>query len=224
MQKKEYTANDLFVADGPGEDMTEMKESLTELQTSALKEIVNIGVCNAVTALSKMIGKQISIEVPELKIEKIEDVPEKAGGADTVVHGVIMHVDGDISGYIMMILSRETAETICTTITGEVAPDILCEMNQSLLEEVGHILAGSYVSSLSEFLGLHFMISPPMQTFDMLGAIMDQVLIEMSRNVEHTILFDTFFTLEGHKIEGILLTLFNPESMDRILAKINEMV
>lgn len=199
-------------------------DELTELQSSALKEIVNIGVGNAVTALSKMIGKQISIEVPELKIEKIEEVPERAGGADTVVSGVIMHVNGDINGYIMMLLSRETAETICTTITGEEVPDILDAMNQSLIEEVGHILAGSYVSSLSEFLALDFMISPPMQTYDMLGAIMDQILIEMSRNVEYTFLFDTFFTMQGNRMEGILLTLFDPESMDRILSRINEMV
>jgi len=199
-------------------------DELAELLASALKEIVNIGVGNAVTSLSKMIGKQISIEVPELKIEKIEKVPEKAGGADTVVSGVIMHLDGDINGYIMMLLSRETAETICTTITGEETPDILSAMNQSLIEEVGHILAGSYVSSLSEFLGLDFRISPPMQTYDMLGAIMDQMLIEMSKNVEYTFLFDTFFTMEGNRMEGILLTLFDPESMERILTRINDMV
>ncbi|KXS42604.1 MAG: inhibitor of MCP methylation CheC [Methanolobus sp. T82-4] len=199
-------------------------EELNELEASALREIVNIGVGNAVTSLSKMIGKQIKIEVPELKIERIEKVPEIAGGADTVVSGVIMHVDGDINGYIMMLLSKETAEAICATISGEEEVDIFNELNQSMIEEVGHILAGSYVSSLSEFLGLELRISPPMQTFDMLGAIMDHILIEMSRNVESTLLFDTFFTLEGHRMEGILLTLFDPESMDKILNRISEMV
>ncbi|MBN2110995.1 MAG: chemotaxis protein CheC [Methanosarcinaceae archaeon] len=199
-------------------------EELDEMQASALKEIVNIGVGNAVTSLSKMIGKQIRIEVPELKIERIEKVPEIAGGADTVVSGVIMHVDGDINGYIMMLLSQETAEVICCTISGEEHTDIFTEMNQSLIEEVGHILAGSYVSSLSEFLGLNLKISTPMQTYDMLGAIMDHILIEMSRNVESTLLFDTFFTLEGNRMEGILLTLFDPGSMERILNRIAEMV
>ncbi|WP_406656705.1 chemotaxis protein CheC [Methanolobus sp. ZRKC2] len=199
-------------------------EELDEMQASALKEIVNIGVGNAVTSLSKMVGKEIKIEVPELKIEKIEKIPEIAGGADTVASGVIMHVEGDVNGYIMMLLSKETAEAICSTISGEENIDILTEMNQSLIEEVGHILAGSYVSSLSEFLGLDLKISPPMQTFDMLGAIMDHMLIEMSRNVESTLLFDTFFTLEGNRMEGILLTLFDPVSMNKILNKIAEMV
>jgi chemotaxis protein CheC len=207
-----------------GIQMIDRMDELTELQASALKEIVNIGVGNAVTSLSKMIGKKISIEVPELKVEKIENVPESAGGADTVVSGVIMYVEGDINGYIMMLLSRSTAEAICTIITGENSPDILNCMNQSLIEEVGHILAGSYVSSLSEFLGMNLKISPPMQTYDMLGAIMDHILIEMSRNVEYTLLFDTFFTIEGNRMEGILLTLFDSESMQGILARIAAMV
>ena len=41
--------------------------NLTELQISALREVVNIGVGNAVTSLSRMISKEIKIEVPDLK-------------------------------------------------------------------------------------------------------------------------------------------------------------
>ncbi|WP_406671220.1 chemotaxis protein CheC [Methanolobus sp. ZRKC4] len=204
--------------------MKDKISNLTELQISALKEIVNIGVGNAVTSLSKMVGKEIKIEVPELKIEKIEKIPEIAGGADTVASGVIMHVEGDVNGYIMMLLSKETAEAICSTISGEENIDILTEMNQSLIEEVGHILAGSYVSSLSEFLGLDLKISPPMQTFDMLGAIMDHMLIEMSEKAEHALLFDTLFMIEGNRMNGIFLTLFDPDSMDIILERIDKMI
>jgi chemotaxis protein CheC len=197
---------------------------LTEMQTSALKEIINIGVGNAVTSLSKMINTRISIDIPELRVELIEKVPEAAGGADKVVSGVIMHVDGDINGYIMMLLPKESAETICKAVSGEESTDILSPMNQSMIEEIGHILAGSYISSLSEFLGLNITISPPMQTYDMLGAIMDHVLIEMSQNVECTLFFDTIFTMEGKKMEGIFLTLFDPMGMDKLLTRIDEMI
>ncbi len=196
---------------------------LTDMQNSALKEIINIGVGNAATSLSKMIKHQISIDIPELRVEIIEKVPEAAGGADKVVSGVIMHVDGDINGYIMMLLSEDSAATICKAINEEEDTDIHTPMNQSMLEEIGHILAGSYISSLAEFLTLDVKISPPMQTFDMLGAIMDQILIEMSQNVECTLFFDTVFVLEGKQMEGILLTLFDPMGMDKLLGRIDEM-
>ncbi|WP_094228395.1 chemotaxis protein CheC [Methanolobus psychrotolerans] len=198
--------------------------NLTELQISALREIVNIGVGNAVTSLSKMISKEVKIEVPGLKVELIEKVPEIAGGADIIVSGVIMHLTGDVEGYIMMMLSEETTETICNIITNEENTDILDPLNQSLIEEVGHILAGSYVSSLSDFLGLNIKISPPMQTFDMLGAIIDHILIEMSTKAQHALLFDTLFMIEGNRMNGLFLTLFDPDSMDIILERIDRMI
>ncbi|ETA67233.1 MAG: chemotaxis protein CheC [Methanolobus sp.] len=198
--------------------------SLSELQVSALREIVNIGVGNAVTSLSKMIETGVKIEVPDFKVELIEDVPEVLGGAANVVSGVIMHVNGDIEGYIMMMLPEEAAQTICEIITHEENTDILTPLNQSLLEEVGHILAGSYVSSLSDFLGLNIRISTPMQTFDMLGAIIDQILIEMSQKVEHALLFDTMFIIQGNRTDGFFLTMFDPDSMDTIIDRIEKMI
>ncbi|MDY0386605.1 MAG: chemotaxis protein CheC [Methanolobus sp.] len=204
--------------------MKDKISDLTELQISALREVVNIGVGNAVTSLSKMISKEIKIEVPELKVELIEKVPDVAGGADTIVSGVIMHVTGDVQGYIMMMLPRETTETICKIITNETDVDIMSPLNQSLIEEVGNILAGSYVSSLSDFLGLDVRLSPPMQTFDMLGAIIDHILIEMSEKAEHALLFDTLFMIVGNRMNGIFLTLFDPDSMDIILERIDKMI
>lgn len=198
--------------------------SLSELQISALREIVNIGVGNAVTSLSKMIETGVKIEVPDFKVELIEDVPEVLGGPANVVSGVIMQVTGDVEGYIMMMLPKEAAQTICKIITHEENTDILTPLNQSLLEEVGHILAGSYVSSLSDFLGLNIKISTPMQTFDMLGAIIDQILIEMSQKVEHALLFDTLFIIQGNRTDGFFLTMFDPDSMDIIIDRIENMI
>ncbi|MEZ5335890.1 MAG: chemotaxis protein CheC [Methanolobus sp.] len=205
--------------------MKERISELSELQISALKEIVNIGVGHAVTSLSKMISKEVKIDVPELKVELIEKVPEVAGGADTVVSGVIMEVTGDIDGYIMMMLTEESTRMICKIITNCTESDDIFEpINQSLIEEVGHILARSYVSSLSDFLGLDFKISTPMQTFDMLGAIIDHILIEMSKKAEHALLFDTMFTIENNKMDGVFLTLLEPDSMEVILERINMMI
>lgn len=198
--------------------------NLTEMQVSALREIVNIGVGNAVTSLSKMIETGVKIEVPDFKVELIEDVPEVLGGPANVVSGVIMQVTGDIDGYIIMMLPEEAARTICEIITHEENTDILTPINQSLIEEVGHILAGSYVSSLSDFLSLNIKISTPMQTFDMLGAIIDHILIEMSQKVEYALLFDTLFILQGDRTDGFFLTMFDPDSMDTIIERVDKMI
>jgi chemotaxis protein CheC len=58
----------------------------------------------------------------------------------------------------------------------------------------------------------------------MLGAIIDHILIEMSTKAENALLFDTLFTIEGHEMDGIFLTLFDPDSMDVILERIDTMI
>jgi chemotaxis protein CheC len=63
-----------------------------------------------------------------------------------------------------------------------------------------------------------------MQTFDMLGAIIDQILIEMSQKAKHALLFDTLFIIQGNRTDGFFLTLFDPDSMDTILDRIEKMI
>ncbi|MCX7730581.1 MAG: chemotaxis protein CheC, partial [Candidatus Caldatribacterium sp.] len=51
-------------------------EDLNEMQLDALKEIGNIGAGNAATALSKMVGKRVNMEVPLVRVIPLKEVPE----------------------------------------------------------------------------------------------------------------------------------------------------
>lgn len=197
---------------------------LTEFQRDALEEIGNIGMGNALTSLSKMVNKEVSINIPDLKFELIEDVPDLVGGADTIVQGVLLQIKGDFNGYIAIFFPAESASFICQTLTGTEDVDLSSEMNMSLMGEVGNILSGTYVSALSDFLNISVMISPPYATYDMTGAILDYILIEMSREVERVILLDTEFLVEGSKLNGQFMTLLDPASLKLLLSKIDAMV
>ena len=48
-----------------------------DFQKDALREIGNICACNAATALSQLLNKKVSIEVPEILFLPVEDVPNK---------------------------------------------------------------------------------------------------------------------------------------------------
>lgn len=195
---------------------------LTDFQYGALNEVGNIGMGNAATSLSKLVEKEVKIHLPILKLSLIEDVPDLVGGADSVVSGTFMYVEGDIRGYILILFPKESAAEICGMLSG--STDLLDEMNVSLMQEVGHILAGTYVTALSDFFDISISISTPCGAFDMAGAILDYVLIEMSREVEHALFFDTEFTIEGNILNGNFFMLFDPSSLELILKKIDDMV
>ena len=195
---------------------------LTDFQYGALNEVGNIGMGNAATSLSKLVDKEVKIRIPVLKLSLIEDVPYMAGGADSVVSGTFMYVEGDIEGYIVILFPKDSAAEICNMLSG--STDLLDEMNISLMQEVGHILAGTYVSALSDFFDMSITISTPYGTYDMAGAILDHILIEMSREVEHSLVFDTEFMIEGNTINGNFFMLFDSESLELILKRIDDMV
>lgn len=196
---------------------------LTDFHYSALKEISNIGIGHAVTSLATMLGSEVKIMTPNLRVAKIEEVAEYSGGADKLVSGVLMKLSGGINGYMVMLLPLESAQLICTTITQEENPDITNPMNESLISEVGHILGSTYMTAFSDFLKVDVFASAPYHTYDMIGAIMDNILIQMSQEVEHAIILDTLFMLKGNGMDGKILTLFDPLSLELILGHVDAM-
>ncbi len=196
---------------------------ITDFHYSALKEISNIGIGNAVTSLAEMMESEIKIMTPNLKVARIEKVAEFSGGADKLVSGVIMKLTGGVNGYIVMLLPSESAQLICNTMTKKENSDFTDPMNESLISEVGHILGSTYMTAFSDFLKVDVFASAPVQTYDMIGAIMDNILIQMSQEVEHAIILDTLFTLKGNDMHGKLLTLFSPTSLELILKQVDAM-
>ena len=63
--------------------MIDVRE-LGPLQLDGLREVANIGAGHAATAMSQLTGKQIWIDVPQIRIFGIEDVG-RVTGADTEV-------------------------------------------------------------------------------------------------------------------------------------------
>lgn len=66
---------------------TELKD-LSGNQLDALREIGNIGAGNSATALSQLINRRINMNVPNVSIVPLEEVPELVGGPETLVVGV----------------------------------------------------------------------------------------------------------------------------------------
>jgi chemotaxis protein CheC len=199
--------------------------NLNEFQRDALKEVANIGMGNSITSLSKLINRKVNIHVPDLKIEKIEDVPEIVGSPEEPVVGTIVGLRGNFMGYIAIIFPEESAEKISQIVMDSDDVDLQSEMTLSMMGEVGQILAGSYSSAISDFFGINTSITIPYTNYDMVAAIMDNLLIEMSIEVDYAIVFDTEFTIKDeHKVRGSFLTMFDKSLLDDFLERINKMV
>src|SRR5699024_2791505 len=148
--------------------------NLSNLQLDMLKEIGNIGAGNAATSLSKLINKRVDMQVPSVKIVPFEEVMNIIGGPDQMIVAILFQIQGDISGTVYFILSKDEAEKLINQMVptqinlfnGEEINDL----SSSVLREVGNILTGSYLTALSDFLNVNIHPSIPYFSVDMAGA------------------------------------------------------
>jgi len=193
--------------------------ALSEDHFDALKEICNIGMGHAATALNQMIGKTIHLTVPEAGLVHFDEIPELMGGADLVVAGIYFQIQGEVKGNILFIFPRRSTKNLCALLTGTEPEDdlSLSELHSSALMEIGNILASNYLAALERLLGKSMSPSVPGVAYDMAGAIVDGILMRVGEEVDQPLVVRASFMDEDHGVDGHLCLLLDPDSLRAIL-------
>ena len=198
-------------------------ENLSKMHLDILKEIGNIGAGHAATALSSLLNKKIDMNVPDVRIISFNEMMELAGGAENVVAGVFFRLEEEAPGSMYFILPLEQSERFIREITGDISFSIetASEMELSALQELGNIMAGSYLSSLSDFTHLNLVPTVPSLSIEMAGAVLSAGLLELSKVGDYAIVIDTKL-IEGEQalnsINGHFFLLPDPDSFETIFA------
>ena len=87
-----------------------MTPRYTELQLDALRELANIASGNAATSLSQMLGREVGLSVPRVLALPLADAVEACGGPDDDITGVVIPLQGDLEGVVLLLISLEGAE------------------------------------------------------------------------------------------------------------------
>ncbi|PWK12689.1 chemotaxis protein CheC [Tumebacillus permanentifrigoris] len=194
--------------------MSEEIRNLGEFQLSVLREVGNIGAGHAATALSQLLGSEIQMNVPRVSVVGFEEISEIVGGSEKFVIGIFLRVEGEIPGSIFFLLQVESAKRLVADLIGTMGaaePDEFSEMEISALQEIGNILAGSYLSSLADFTKKEMSPTPPAIAVDMAGAILSIGLVQLG--ADYALLVDTEFVQGERNIEGHFFMLPDPGSV-----------
>ena len=195
---------------------------LSPVQLDALREIGNVGAGNSATALSQIINHRIDMNVPEVSIVPLGDVPELVGGPDAMVVGVFLRVYGSAPGNILFLLPRDSAFLLVDMIMGKPSgtTQTLDFMDESALMEIGNILAGAYLNALFNLTQLSLLPSIPALAMDMAGAILSVVLIQLGQMGDHALVIETEFKTDEEGIKGHFFLVPDPGSLDTMLTAV----
>ncbi|MEK4485200.1 chemotaxis protein CheC [Psychrobacillus sp. FSL H8-0484] len=200
------------------------EKNITSMHLDVLKEIGNIGAAHAATALSTLLNKKIDMKVPKVEMVSFDDMMDLAGGPESVVAGIYLQIEGDVSGSMFFVLPVEQANRFIQRLIHDESLDFqfgqVSEIAASAMQELGNILSGSYLSALSDFTGLKIYPTVPALSVDMVGAIISFGLVEVSHVSDYVIVIDTALNEEdapnGESVKGHFFLLPNPESFQAI--------
>ncbi|MCI1943972.1 chemotaxis protein CheC [Clostridium luticellarii] len=190
-------------------------KELTPIQLDALKEVGNIGTGNAATALSQLLNTKVDMTVPSINIVPFQDIFDSIGG-DEIVVGVIVRILGDAPGNILFIFEKNTALDLVHMLLGQ-KKEYMDDMGNSVVCEVGNIIASSYMSSMAKFTGLYVIPSVPAVTCDMLGAILSTTFIESGQFDDYVIDIETLLMQDNTEVSGHFYYVPVPGSLEKIL-------
>lgn len=196
-------------------------EQVTENYYDVLKELGNIGAGNAMTALSQMLQCKVDMKVPQVRLLPFSDVGEMMGGEEQIMVGVFLGVEGDITGSMMFLVEEESARHLIRKITMGMLPEgtEFEEMGLSAMKEVGNIITGAYLNSLSTLTNLKIFPTPPALTVDMAGAILSVPAIQFGIFGDKILLIQSQFYDEV-ELDGYFILIPDLESYAKILTSL----
>lgn len=195
---------------------------IDNMQYDVLREIGNIGAGNATTALSQMINSKIDMKVPKVDLLEFKELSEIVGGAEKLVVGILFTLEGQIDGMMMFMLDMEASRHLVRLLLGSyyVESEEFSEMELSALNEIGNIIAGAYLSSLSALTNITITSSVPYMAIDMAGAILSVPAIEFGKIGDKALLIETEFGDELKSVNGYFILIPTLESYGAILSSL----
>ncbi|QOY34494.1 chemotaxis protein CheC [Anaerobacillus isosaccharinicus] len=189
-----------------------------------LKEVGNIGAGHAATALSRLLNKTIDMKVPAVRVVSFNEITELVGGSDNIVAAIFLRIEGEAPGNMFFMLPVNEATTLIQYLTGDQTFDLdhppYPDLGLSALQEVGNILAGSYLSAFSDFTKLNMQPSVPALSVDMAIAILSYGLLELSQVGDYAIVIETEILEKvdenTQKTSGHFFLLPDPDSYEII--------
>ena len=193
-------------------------EKMSNEYFDVLKEIGNIGAGNATTALAQLMQCKVDMSVPQVKLLEFKEMGEMMGGEEVIMAGIYLGIEGDITGSIMFLLEKQAARHLVDKLMGmQTEGEEFSEMEFSALKEVGNIITGAYLNSLSSLTNLVIYPSIPDLTVDMAGAILSVPAIQFGELGDKMLLIQTKFFDEG-ALDGYFILVPDMDSYSKILS------
>lgn len=186
-------------------------------QEDALREVANIMVGHAATALARLSDTRIDLEIPTIRLLTWHDGVAAATEDARIVAGVRTRMLGRLTGEVFVTFPRDSALALVDVLRGlpRGSTQYMNSGAASTLVEVGNIIAGSCLAAFYQLLDISLVHSVPEFVYDVPSVLMAPGIDRAA--VDTAIVAEVAFRAPQIDFEGHLLLLFTVESLTRLL-------
>jgi chemotaxis protein CheC len=194
---------------------------LTEKQSDAIAELINIAFARTASSLSEMSGYRVLLDPPTIDIQPIRDLPHVLGNViNEEVATVHQIFSGPVSGDALLVLNYEGAVQLT---------DLLCAQHshsgqldtsaREALTEVGNILLNACLGMFGNMLHVHVSFSVPRLHLESLENLLGSITIG-SEELRYAVVVSTAFHIKDSAVSGYLVLVLGVSSLDRLIRAI----
>lgn len=195
---------------------------LTERQSDALSELINIAFARTGAALSELTGHRVVLNAPEVAVYRSEELRSALArfvpGDVASIHQVFA---GPIAGDALLLLNYAGAVRLTDLLTDEHNPSaFLDESAREVLTEVGNILLNACLGMFGNLLNVHVTFSVPRLHLETLDELLASITTDKTE-LHYALIIYTGFQIRDSSVKGFLVIVLSVNSLDRLIQEVD---
>jgi chemotaxis protein CheC len=195
---------------------------LTERQSDALSELINIAFARTGNALSELTGHRVVLNPPEVAVYQTKEL---GGALAKFVPGDVASIHqvfaGPVAGDALLLLNYEGAVQLTDLLTDEHKTSIyLDESAREVLTEVGNILLNACLGMFGNLLNVHVTFSVPRLHLETLDELLAS-LTNGKTDMHYALVVYTAFQIRDSSVKGFLVIVLSVASLDRLIQEVD---
>ncbi|WP_340818895.1 chemotaxis protein CheC [Methanolobus sp. WCC4] len=196
---------------------------MDEMTKGAFQEAGNIGMGHLATSLSKMVNRDVKIDIPTVEMMSLEEIITKSNeeGRNKSVVGIHLHMTGDVTGGTLILLPKFSALSFSDLLMKKSigSTNKIEEPQIRKLREMGLNLCSSYMRVVNEFLGINLKIGDPNIEVNLEG-VGDFIRQEIGDLADEFIVVKGECLIPSTNSKNEFNMLFEPGASDIIMAAV----
>ena len=198
-------------------------QSLTERQSDALAELINIAFGRTAAALSELTGQRILLDAPKVALHAIEDLFDElaqlSDGEIATVHQIFM---GPLSGDAFLVLDYEAAVQLVDLFVDDYTPERRMDASaREVVTEVGNILLNACLGMFGELLQVRIRFAVPRLRLEDLNSLLSSLVVGQDE-LRHALVAYARFRLRDRTTSGYFIMVLGVTQLDSLIQAVGE--